>query len=134
MAETVFDCRLILVVALGFGLGQISAGAFSSERLDATPAKGPLRVLSSNPRYFTDGSGKAVYLAGLQGGWEMQDDAWGGYSASGTRVTSDFPRYLRILRENNLNYIRLWNVGTTKWDKGPAEMVAAPLPDRKSVV
>src|SRR5262249_40145792 len=25
---------------------------------------GPLRVLASNPRYFTDGTGKAVYLVG----------------------------------------------------------------------
>jgi uncharacterized protein (DUF39 family) len=25
---------------------------------------GPLHVLKSNPAYFTDGSGKAIYLAG----------------------------------------------------------------------
>ena len=30
----------------------------------AGKARGPLRVLPTNPRYFTDGSGKAVYLAG----------------------------------------------------------------------
>jgi hypothetical protein len=58
----------------------------------------------------------------------MQDDAWGGYSAPGTRVVSDFDRYLRILQENGLNYIRLWSIETTSWDKGPLEMVASPMP------
>ena len=28
------------------------------------PARGPLRILSSNPRYFSDGAGKAIYLTG----------------------------------------------------------------------
>ena len=32
--------------------------------LHAAPAAGPLRVLRSNPRYFTDGSGRAIYLTG----------------------------------------------------------------------
>ena len=35
----------------------------------------PLRVLPSNPRYFTDGSGKAIYLAGSHDGGELQDYA-----------------------------------------------------------
>ena len=30
----------------------------------AQPAKGPLRAHPENPRYFTDGSGKAVFLTG----------------------------------------------------------------------
>ena len=29
-----------------------------------TPARGPLCVHPDNPRYFTDGTGKAVYLTG----------------------------------------------------------------------
>jgi len=28
------------------------------------PASGPLRIHPDNPRYFTDGSGKAIYLTG----------------------------------------------------------------------
>jgi hypothetical protein len=32
----------------------------SAAALGATPAAGPRRVLSSNPRCFTDGSGRAV--------------------------------------------------------------------------
>src|SRR5262245_43356234 len=111
-------CRFVLLLVLGSGA--IGLGTLLAADHKTTPATGPLRVHSTNPRYFTDGSGKAIYLAGLQGGWEMQDDAWGGYSAPGTRVVSNFDRYLGILQENNLNYIRLWNVETTKWDKGAA--------------
>ena len=65
----------------GAGLGGLAAGSairlpstqqacvlaaqqVFGEGLTRTPAKGPLRVLKANPRYFTDGSGKAVYLAG----------------------------------------------------------------------
>jgi len=115
----------ILVLPLVLLSGALSTCC--AEGHPTAPATGPLRVHPTNPRYFTDGSGKAIYLAGLQGGWEMQDDAWGGYAAAGTKVVSDFDRYLRILRENHLNYIRLWNVETTRWDKGAA-IVAAPMP------
>jgi len=38
----------------------IVIGAWSA--LAATPAAGLLRVSKENPRYFTDGSGKAIYL------------------------------------------------------------------------
>src|SRR5262245_54472342 len=58
------------------------------------PAKGPLTVCKTNPRYFADGSGRAVYLTGSSCGWEMQDDAWSGYSAPGTHVKFDFEKFL----------------------------------------
>ncbi len=90
--------------------------------------QGPLRVLASNPRYFTDDSGKAIYLTGSHEGWELQDDAWGGFAAPGTEVTFDFERYLDFLATHNLNLIRLWCVETTRWDAGPPEMIATPMP------
>ena len=37
-------------------------------------ATGPLRVLPSNPRYFTDGSGRAIYLAGTHNWHSLQDN------------------------------------------------------------
>lgn len=41
------------------------ARATTEERGDERmQARGPLKVHPTNPRYFTDGSGKAVYLAG----------------------------------------------------------------------
>ena len=41
--------------------------------IGATPAAGPLRVSTANPRYFTDGSGKAVYLTGSHTWASLQD-------------------------------------------------------------
>src|SRR5262249_30534626 len=38
------------------------------------PATGPLRRLESNPRYFTDGSGKAILLAGSHNWHNFQDN------------------------------------------------------------
>jgi hypothetical protein len=40
--------------------------AARTEQSSAAAAKGPLRVHPENPRYFTDGTGKAVYLTGFQ--------------------------------------------------------------------
>jgi len=92
------------------------------------PATGPLRASRQNPRYFADPTGKIIYLAGSQtGGWDIQDDAWSGYAAPGTRVRLDFHRYLDHLTTQKHNLIRLWSVETTRFDKGPPEMVATPM-------
>src|SRR4051812_23063734 len=94
----------------------------------AGPAKGPLTVCKANPRYFTDGTGRAVYLTGSNCGWEMQDDAWGGYSAPGTHVKFDFEGFLNLLATHHHNYVRLWIVESTRSDRGPADMLATPMP------
>jgi hypothetical protein len=39
--------------------------ASSPGRAQSTPARGPLRILNTNLRYFTDGPGHAIYLTGL---------------------------------------------------------------------
>ena len=36
-------------------------------------AQGPLRILSTNPRYFADGNGRAAYLTGSHHWWNLQD-------------------------------------------------------------
>jgi hypothetical protein len=94
----------------------------------AGQAKGPLTVHPTNGRYFTDGSGRAVYLSGLQGGFEMVDNAWGGYFPEGATLTTDFNRYLRVLDEYELNYLRLWTLESTRWQKGNIHKLASPLP------
>jgi len=50
----------------------------------AAEATGPLRVHPANPRYFTDGSGKAIYLTGWNVWGNLQDghfeqDGWVGH-------------------------------------------------------
>ena len=54
-------CTLSLALpAAVSGLSATSPGPAPEE----APARGPLRVHPDNPRYFTDGSGRAVYLTG----------------------------------------------------------------------
>jgi hypothetical protein len=75
-----------------------------------------------NPRYFDDGSGKAVYLTGSHLGWELQDDSWG------RKHTFDYPRFLDFLVRHNHNLIRMWVVEHTRCEAGNERAVAAPMP------
>jgi hypothetical protein len=62
-----------------------------------------LRVLSSNPRYFTDGSGKPVYLTGSHTWSNMRDRG-----LTDPPPIFDFNGYLDLLQSNGHNFIRLW--------------------------
>lgn len=69
----------------------------------AVPAPGPLRVLPTNQRYFTDGSGKAIYLTGSH--------TWGNFKDDDTLDPPrkfDFARYLAFMEQHHHNFIRLW--------------------------
>ena len=66
-------------------------------------ATGPLRVLTANPRYFTDGSGKAIYLSGSH--------TWANLVDQGTTdppSVFDYAAYLNFLVAHNHNFFRLW--------------------------
>jgi hypothetical protein len=69
----------------------------------------PLRVSTTNPRYFTDNSGKAIFLTGSNWGQELQDDSW---SVPNTfKFDNSVPvsgiSYLDFLAAENHNYIRI---------------------------
>jgi hypothetical protein len=68
-------------------------------------AKGPLRVLAANPRYFTDGSGKAVFLTGSHTWGNLQDYT---YADVQSPPALDFKAYLGFLKRHNHNFFRLW--------------------------
>jgi hypothetical protein len=59
----------------------------------------PLKVSRSNPRYFEDGNGNAVYLTGSH--------TWNNRQDFGDTVF-DYPAYLDFLVAHNHNFIRLW--------------------------
>lgn len=72
-------------------------------------ANGPLRPHPANPRYFTDGSGRAIFLAGSHTWANLQDAGIG-------RVKSfDWPAYLELLRNHRHNFIRLWTWEQAAW-------------------
>ena len=70
----------------------------------ATPATGPLRVLASNPRYFTDGSRKAIYLTGSHTWCNFATDQ----GKSDPPLAFDFNAYLDFLADHNHNFFRGW--------------------------
>src|SRR5438309_2776275 len=72
---------------------------------DAEPARGPLRVHPTNPRYFTDGSGKAIFLAGSHTWGNLQDYT---YAERPSPPPFDFGAYLAFLKAHNRNCFRLW--------------------------
>lgn len=94
---------------------------------------GPLRASKENPRYFRDASGKIVYLAGSQsGGWDLQDDCWSGYCKPNAHIPADFEKHLKLARAHNHNFIRLWIVESTLYDRGPKDIIAHPMPYLRS--
>jgi hypothetical protein len=70
-----------------------------------TPARGPLRVCPANPRYFTDGSGKPVFLTGSHTWGNFQDCTYAGLPG---QMPLDFDAYLAFLKRHNHNFSRLW--------------------------
>src|SRR5438046_2849059 len=70
---------------------------------DAGPATGPLRVDPQNRRYFTTGSGKAVYLTGSH--------TWGNFKDRAhvdPPPAFDYAAFLDFLVAHHHNFIRLW--------------------------
>jgi hypothetical protein len=120
-----FACRSIATSLLLLGW---AAGAWGQQG----PARGPLRILQSNPRYFTDGLGKAIYLAGSHN--------WGNFQDSGHRLgigdpppVSDYKRFLDFLQGHHHNFFRLWRWETPKWtDDEPRGVAYSKRPTTKS--
>src|SRR5271165_5470683 len=73
------------------------------ETLQIAPAKGPLRVSTLNPRYFSDGSGKIIFLTGSHTWNNFQD--WG---TADPPPPFDYTGYLSYLSAHSLNFYRLW--------------------------
>jgi hypothetical protein len=89
----------------------------------AGPAAGPLSVSTDNPRYFTDGSGRAVYLTGTHT-WNNLVDMGPGDPPP----LFDYDAYLDFLVDLNHNFIRgwAWEHTTSTWTN--ASHVIAPHP------
>jgi hypothetical protein len=92
------------------------AGLGANSQAQVQPAKGPLRVLESNPRWFTDGSGRAVCLAGSHVWQSLQDSGLLIRGAvSDPPPVFDYDAYLAFLRQHDHNFFRLWRWEVTKW-------------------
>lgn len=74
-------------------------------------SRGALRVSEINPRYFTDNSGKAIYLTGSHTWNNLLD-----MIAENQPDTFDYKAYLEFLKSHNHNFFRLWKWDLLNWD------------------
>jgi uncharacterized protein DUF6298/collagenase-like protein with putative collagen-binding domain len=85
-----------------------------SQSSDEAGATGPLRVHPTNPRYFTDGSLKAIYMTGSHERNNFQ------LSTKPDHLSVfNYNNYLNLLNENKHNFIRLWVWEHGEWNPVP---------------
>ncbi|HEY4285229.1 MAG TPA: hypothetical protein VGM62_19375 [Chthoniobacterales bacterium] len=75
----------------------------------------PLRVLQSNPRYFTDDGEQPIYLTGSHN--------WNNFYQASDVAGLDFQSHLRFLGEQNHNFTRLWVAEQATWTAWNTEPV-----------
>ena len=87
-----------------------------------------LRLSRDNPRYFTDDSGKAIYLTGSHT-WSNLIDI----DKTDSPNPFDFEGYLDFLGQHNHNFIRLWTWELAKYQyQGDEIKYAEPFPWRRT--
>ena len=100
--------------ALGVGHAGPAAGLAAGRgtaKPAGSPAAGPLKVHPENRRYFTDGSGRAIYLTGSHTWSNLAD-----MGPTDPPPRFDFAAYLDFLQRFDHNFIRLWAWELTTWD------------------
>lgn len=111
--------KLIRVAALCLALSLTLPGYTKNP-----PIAGPLRVHPKNPRYFTNGSGRVVYLTGSHTWNNLKD-----MGKTDPPAPFDFNGYLDFLQKYNHNFIRLWTWELSKYTYKGGEMTyARPFP------
>ncbi|HYG20194.1 MAG TPA: DUF6298 domain-containing protein [Ohtaekwangia sp.] len=87
------------------------------------PVRGTLRVHPDNPRYFTDDTGKAIYLTGSHTWENLQDMGLPGDKKF------DYPEYLAMMKRHGHNFIRLWMFEQPRMASWTSDsIVIEPLP------
>lgn len=95
-----------LATAVALGTAMVTAswsGLVDSANIVVTDSTGPLKVSLINPRYFTDTSGRAIYLTGSHTWANLQDNG-----QTDPPAKFDYDAYLDFLKANNHNFFRLW--------------------------
>jgi hypothetical protein len=78
-------------------------------------------VLETNPRYFTDNSGRAIYLAGSHNWNNFEDTGHRRLPQTDPPPPFDYTAYLDFLQAHRHNFFRLWRWEATRWtDDEPA--------------
>ena len=98
MQFSTFTAALLIVLSLGGSA--VAQGAISV----------PLRALANNPNYFTDETGRPVYLTGSHTWNNLQD--WG---TGGSVQALDFTAYVNMLVTHGHNFTLLWRTELPKF-------------------
>jgi hypothetical protein len=92
-----------------------------------------LSVHPGNPRYFADGSGRAIYLGGHQSFVDLQDNSFNKEFIRNSERILDWDKYVEFLKAHNFNYLRNWVI----WSTGSGTMapvneaIAFPMPYKR---
>ena len=81
-----------------------------------------LQIHPTNSRYFTDGSGKAIYLTGSHTWTNLQD----------IDLSFDYDGYLDFMEENNHNFMRMWRWELFQYTYGDDFRYCTPQPWRRT--
>lgn len=111
-----------VLVATMLGLAALAATSAVPAADRPVPSfGGPLRVHPDNPRYFTDDTGRAIFLTGAHTWNNLQDNS--------VYPPVDYARYLDFLEQHNHNFIRMWAWEQAGWDPWSAgHTVVEPAP------
>lgn len=94
------------------GKGHWVAAVVKAQSVAATSKlQGPLRRHPTNLRYFTDGSGRAIYLTGSHTWANLVD-----IGPSDPPPRFDFDAYLDWMKRLNHNFIRMWTWEPVTWN------------------
>jgi len=127
MAESLFKNKvriLFSILILSFATATRARGAtplISTPISKSKPITAPLRVSSNNPNYFTDGSGRAVYLTGSHTWNDFQD--WG---TDDSPQPFDFAAYVKMLAAHRHNFTLLWQTELPVFRGLPTQANASP--------
>src|SRR5262249_35572646 len=111
----------LAVGAVALLLLAMSLAALKAAEQAAGAAKGPLRAHPDNPHYFTDGTGKAIYLTGSHTWNTLQD--WG---TNGSIQPLDFKAFVRMLVAHHHNFTLLWTTELPTFRGLPTTAVSPP--------
>lgn len=120
----------LALLAVGIGVAAMLGLSSAASVAEVKRSRGKtLRVLQTNPRYFTDGSGRAVYLTGSHVWWNLVGSkTWRVNCKLGRVEPFRFDRYLDELTRRGHNFIRLWTIELTRWEECGDTVTVGPHP------
>jgi hypothetical protein len=123
--QEAIDMKPILIALVSSVIVGImpSLESWAHSTVHSQPFMGPLRVHPSNPRYFTDDRGEAIYLTGSHTWNNFKDDG-----KTDPPASFDYAGYLDFLQARKHNFIRIWTLELSKYTYSGTFRYTDPFP------